>query len=369
MKIPELTSYLSERIPLSLQEDYDNSGLQLGDPGQKISKALLALDITEEVVDEAINEGAGIIISHHPLIFPNLRSINAASFHGRIIYKAIKNNIAIYSAHTNLDNLEGGVSYRMAEKIGLSDIKALDALASRLLKIVTFVPPEHLEKIKNAMFGAGAGSIGKYDRCSFSSEGTGTFRASGDASPFVGQKGSDHHENEIKLEMIMPDYLEGNVIKALLDAHPYEEVAYDIYRLENKMLKEGMGCVGKLKKSEDAMAFLERLADIFDARGLRYSGNTGRKINTVALCGGAGASLISRARQSGADIYISGDIKYHSFFETGDKMIIADLGHYESEKFSLEILYEIITKKFPKFAVRFSKSNTNPINYLQAWKK
>lgn len=364
MKVGELSSFLSQKINLSLQEDYDNSGLQIGDPSSEITSVLLSLDITEDVLDEAILKGVSMIVSHHPLIFKGLKSLSGETTTERIVALAIKKNIAIYSAHTNLDIIQGGVSYRMAEKMGLKNIVALSELKGRLLKVIVFVPAAYLEAVKEAMYKAGGGTIGKYDNCSFSSQGKGTFRALEGADPKVGTIGQVHSEDEYRLEVMIPDYLKSAVLKAMMDAHPYEEVAYDILRLENSFTGTGLGCYGELEKEIRAIDFLARIKEVFDARGIKYSGDKNKVIRKVALCGGSGAELIPDAIARGADIFISADIKYHSFFETDRGLVIADIGHYESEKFSLEILYEIITKKFPKFAVQFSKSNKNPINYL-----
>ncbi len=364
MKVSQITNYLSSRVPVSLQEDYDNSGLQVGDEASEISSVLLSVDVTEEIVDEAIKEGAGLIITHHPLIFKGLRSITGRNYIERVIRKAIKNDIAIYSAHTNLDVFRGGVSYMMAQKIGLRNVSALTEIKRRLLKIAVFVPEKNIEQVRMAMFDAGAGSIGEYDHCSFSTRGEGSFRAGEGTNPYAGEIGRDHFEKEVRIEVIVPDYSESAVVSAMIKSHPYEEVAYDIYRLENALPGAGLGCIGDLDKRVDASKFLNDIATVFEAKGVRYSGNVNSTVKKVALCGGSGSSLIKDALWKGADIFITADIKYHSFFEGNDKMIIADIGHYESEKSSLEILYELITKKFPKFAVRFSKNNTNPINYL-----
>lgn len=364
MKISQITNFLSSRIPVSLQEDYDNSGLQIGDESREIKAALLSVDITEDIVDEAITEGIGLIISHHPLIFKGLRSITGSNYIERVIRKAILNDIAIYSAHTNLDVIKGGVSYMMAQKIGLKNVSALKEIRGSLLKIAVFVPENKAEGVRKAMFDAGAGSIGDYDHCSFTAMGEGSFRAGEGTNPFAGEIGKDHFEREARIELIVPDYNKSAVISAMIKAHPYEEVAYDIYRLENALPGAGFGCIGELDKPLDAIRLLNDISDIFEAKGVRYSGNVNSTVKKVALCGGSGSFLINDALGKGADIFITADIKYHSFFDGNDRMIIADIGHYESEKYSLEILYELITKKFPKFAVRFSKNNTNPINYL-----
>jgi len=364
MKLKDICSYLDSVVPISYQESYDNSGLQVGDPESEINSALISLDITEDVIDEAIAKGCGIIITHHPLIFNPLKKLTGKNFVERVLIRAVKNEIAIYSSHTNLDILKEGVSRKMAEKLDLKNIRVLSPLRNRLLKLVTYIPEKHFEKVREAIFEAGAGVIGNYDKCSFSLEGMGSFRGGENTKPFVGEKEKFHLEKEIRFETILQSHLKDQVIRALLDSHPYEEVAYDIYSLENEYNGAGLGCVGELPDAIEEKEFLVYLSDIFKAEGVRYSKLTGRKIKMVALCGGAGISLLNDAIKSGADVFVTSDIKYHDFFNAGNRILLIDSGHYESEKYSTEILYDLIIKKFPTFAVRFSETNTNPINYL-----
>lgn len=365
MKLKEIADFLDSVIPLSFQEDYDNSGLQCGIPELEVSSALLTLDVTEEVVREAACTGCNMIISHHPVIFRPLKRISAGTPAEKIITRAIRQDIAIYSAHTNLDIIENGVSRKMAEKLGLSGIRVLSPLKNRLLKLVAYIPDDHLDRVRQAVYDAGAGVIGNYDSCGFTVSGTGSFRAGEMADPFVGEKGRIHFEKESRFETILFSHLRSGVIKALLEAHPYEEVAYDIYPLENQNIAAGLGCVGDLNDIMEEKDFLKRVSAVFDAEVIRHSVLSGRKIKKVALCGGSGGSLTGTAVASGADTFITADLKYHTFLDSGSSLLLADIGHYESEKFSIEILYELIIKKFPKFALRFSEINTNPINYLQ----
>ncbi len=364
MIINNLCSYLDSAVPLSFQESYDNSGLQVGSPGHRISSALITVDVTEDVVGEAITKKCGVIISHHPLIFGNLKRLSGSDSTQRAIIKAIKNDIAIYSAHTNLDVITNGVSIKMAEKLNLLNVKVLSPLKNRLLKLVTFIPEASLDKVREALFEAGAGVIGNYDRCGFAVNGTGSFRGNSESDPFVGEKGYEHFEKEVRYETILFSHLKDKIINTLLKAHPYEEVAYDIYPLANENIEIGLGCVGDLKKPLVEREFLELISKTFNAGGLRYSGAAGKKIKKVSLCGGAGVSLLNEAVASGADAFVTSDIKYHNFFDAEGNILLVDTGHYESEKFSTEILYELIRKKFPTFALRFSEINTNPINYL-----
>jgi len=363
MKLKDLTSFLDSAVPLSFQEGYDNSGLQVGLPDKEISSAMVTLDVTEEVLDEAAHACCDVIISHHPLIFQGIKRLSGKSSTERILLKAIKVGIAIYSAHTNLDVVSFGVSRKMAEKMKLSNIRVLAPLKEKLIKLVTFIPEASLDKVRDSIFSAGAGVIGNYDRCGFTTSGTGSFRGNEHTDPYAGKKGSIHFEKEIRFETILFSHLKDRVLKALFDSHPYEEVAYDLYPLENMNADAGMGCTGEIPVPLDKDDFLKLVSETFNAKGIRHSGRI-KKIGKVAMCGGSGGLLLKDAETSGADAFITGDIKYHSFFEAGDRMLIVDIGHYESEKFSTEILHDLIIKKFPTFAVRFSEINTNPINYF-----
>jgi dinuclear metal center YbgI/SA1388 family protein len=364
MKVKEICLFLDQAVPVSFQESYDNCGLQTGNPDAVVKSALLSLDVTESVVDEAIAESCNLIIAHHPVLFRPLKRITGRTSTERIIIKALKNDISIYAAHTNLDVVENGVSGKMAERIGLTRIRPLAPLKDKLLKLVTYIPEEHLEKVRKAVFEAGAGVIGKYDQCSYSSAGTGTFRGGSDSNPFVGQKGKLHYEKELRFETILLSHLKDNVVRALITSHPYEEVAYDLFPLVNDFPSAGMGIVGELPRETSEKEFLKRLSSSFDAKGIRYSALLNKKIKTVALCGGAGISLLNDSISAGADAFVTGDVKYHDFFGTENKIFLVDIGHYESEKYATEILYDLIIKKFPTFALRFSEINTNPINYL-----
>lgn len=364
MKLHELTSYLDKAVPIFYQEPYDNSGLQIGKPDQEISSALLALDITPEVLDEAIEKQCQLIISHHPLIFKPVKSITGKTANEAIIIKAIEKGIAIYSAHTNLDLLDKGVSSKMAEKLGLEHVKVLSPLENRLYKIVTFIPTEYFNLVKMAIFGAGAGCIGNYDLCGYGVEGSGSFRGGEGSTPFVGEVGELHIEKEVRFETVFTGDKKNDVIRALLDSHPYEEPVYDIYPLENNNINIGYGAIGYLPRESDEISFLKTLSTVFGAKGVRYSKPTGKKIKKVALCGGSGSEFLEKAVASGADVYVTADTKYHTFFSAKDRILLVDIGHYESEKFSIETIQAIIIKKFPNFALQFSGVNSNPINYL-----
>ena len=363
LAIREIVQYFETLAPLALQESYDNSGLQTGNITDTVDSVLVTIDVTEEVVDEAIAKGCGLIICHHPVIFGGLKKLTGSSLTERVIVKAIRNNIAIYAAHTNLDSVSGGVNSMIARKLGLKNQQILQPASSVLKKLVTFIPSAQLDQVRDAIFDAGAGHIGEYDRCSYNIEGYGTFRGSDQTNPFAGQRGVFHTEPEIRFETIFPAWLEKKIIEALLKAHPYEEVAFDIYPLDNRFNQAGMGVIGNMENPLDEKIFLNRLKEVFRVPVVRHSPLTGKKIEKVALCGGAGSSLLKDAIMAKADIFVTGDVKYHQFFDAGNKILLADVGHYESEQFTKELFIELLIKNFPTFAVHLSEVVTNPVNY------
>lgn len=364
MTIREIISYLESVAPPAFQESYDNAGLIIGDPETTITSALITLDVTESVIDEAIETGCELIISHHPILFKGLKRLNGNSFVERCVIKAIKNDIAIYAAHTNLDSIMGGVNSKICEKIGLTNMSILAPVKDQLLKLATFIPEDHLDKVREAVFAAGAGDIGKYDNCSFSTDGLGTFRGGEETNPYVGAKGEFHIEKEARFETIFFKHAKNRVINALIKAHPYEEVAYDIYPLENTSPEVGAGMIGELPGAENEIDFLLRLLEIFGCKIIRHTYLLGKPIRKVAVCGGSGSFLLSSAIAAGADIFVTADMKYHDFFDAEEKIIVADIGHYESEQFTKELFYEILIKKIPNFALRLSEVKTNPVLYL-----
>jgi len=364
MTIREIISYLESVAPPAFQESYDNAGLIIGDPETVITSALITLDVTEAVIDEAIETGCELIITHHPILFKGIKRINGNSFVERCVIKAIKNDIAIYAAHTNLDNILGGVNSKICEKIGLTNTCILSPAKEQLLKLVTFIPEDHLDQVREAVFAAGAGEIGKYDKCSFSTEGLGTFRGGDEANPYVGEIDEFHFEKEARFETVLFKHSKNKVINALLKAHPYEEVAYDFYPLENTVPEVGAGMIGELPGAENEIDFLSRLLDIFGCKTIRHTYLLGKPVRKVAVCGGSGSFLLPAAIAAGADIFVTADMKYHDFFDAEEKIIIADIGHYESEQFTKELFYEILIKKFPNFALRLSEVKSNPVLYL-----
>ena len=364
MKIKEIVSALERFAPLPLQDGFDNAGLQIGLTEAEATGALLCLDVTEAVLDEAIALGYNLVISHHPLIFKGYKSITGKDYVERCILKAIKNDIVIYSAHTNLDNAQGGVNYKIAEKMGLKNLKVLEPKENSLVKLVTFVPNAQADRVREALFAAGCGSIGNYDSCSYNLKGEGTFRANEGTHPFCGTIGELHYEDEVRIETILPAYKKAEVVKTLLSVHPYEEPAFDLYPLQNDWSQAGAGVVGELAEPETELEFLKRIKKIFEVGCVRHNKLTGREIQKVALCGGAGAFLLPRAIRAGADVFVTGEIRYHDYFGHEDEILMAEIGHYESEQYTKEIFYSIIRDLFPNFALQMSKINTNPIKYL-----
>lgn len=364
MKVKDITDYLETIAPRAYQESYDNSGLLTGEPSQEVTGALVTLDCTEEVVDEAIAKKINLIIAHHPIIFKGLKKITGSNYVERTIIQAIRNNIAIYAIHTNLDSVHTGVNKKIAEKIGLKNLKVLAPKNDTLTKLVTFIPKDHTEKVLQALYDSGAGQIGDYKNCSFQTEGTGTFMPTGDAKPHTGQLNEQEKVQEDRAEVIFATHLESRILSALKAAHPYEEAAYYLTRLANQNQEVGSGMVGELEQPLEPIEFLKRLKNSMNLTAIRHTRLLDRKVKKVAVCGGSGSFLLPQAIRAGADFFVTADFKYHEFFDAEGIITISDIGHYESEIFTKELLGEILNKKFPTFAVNFSTTNTNPVRYF-----
>lgn len=364
MKIAEIIQIIEDFAPISYQESYDNSGLLIGDKMAVCTGALICLDAIEAVIDEAIEKKCNLIIAHHPIIFSGLKKITGKNYIERVVIKAIKHDIAIYACHTNLDNVRLGVSHIIATKLGLINTKILAPKSGKLKKMYTYVPEVNKTKLLEALFAEGAGNIGNYSECSFAYEGTGTFKGNNNSSPVIGKKNIRSTEAEHKIEVIFPDYLESKILRTLKDNHPYEEVAYEIISLDNSFQDVGSGMVGELKSPMSEKDFLLFLKKKMKAKSVRHTDLLNKKITKVALCGGSGSFLLSNAISAGADIFITADFKYHQFFDADNQIVIADIGHYESEQYTSQLFNKIISDKFPTFAVQISSKNTNPINYI-----
>ena len=362
-KIKDVTNLLEKLAPLRYQESYDNAGLQTGDAQAEVKGVLLTLDCTEEVIDEALDKGCNLIVAHHPVIFKGLKQLTGRNYVERTIIKAIRNNIAIYASHTNLDNVVHGVNTKIANKLKLQQQRILVNKPQTLMQLVTFVPVEQTEQVLQALHTAGAGNIGEYSNCSFQVTGTGRFLPSEQANPAIGQAGKPEQVQENRVEVVFPAYLQGAIMAALNKAHPYEEVAHFLYSLENQNQEVGIGVIGDLPDEMTEAGFLHYLKEKMQLQGLRYTPIGDKKVKRVAVCGGAGSFLIKDAIRHGADALVTGDVKYHEFFDAEKLLMIADIGHYESEVFTKEIFYDTISKNFTNFAVLISEVNTNPVRY------
>jgi dinuclear metal center YbgI/SA1388 family protein len=363
MLIRDICAHLESIAPLALQESYDNSGLIVGKKDSKVNSVLISLDCTETTIDEAIEKNCNLVISHHPIVFSGLKNFNGANYIQRTVEKAIKNDIAIYAIHTNLDNvLHSGVNSKIGEKLGLQDCKILSPLQDNLLKLATYVPKKNSTALLNSLFAAGAGEIGNYSACSFSTQGFGTFKGNENSKPYVGEIGVQHTEDELKIEVVLHKFQKQFILKTLLENHPYEEVAYEFYPTLNSSQDYGAGLIGLLPKKMTSEEFLSHLKQSMNCDTIRYTAFED-DVKTVALCGGSGSFLLSKAIAQKADAFVTADFKYHQFFDAENQLMICDIGHYESEKFTIELLYDILTEKFTTFAVLKTERDTNPINY------
>lgn len=364
MKILQVIRELESFAPLAYQESYDNAGLITGNAQWECTGALCTLDATVEVLMEAKEKNANLVVAHHPIVFKGLTKITGKNYVEEAIIYAIKHDIAIYAIHTNLDNVWGGVNSVIAEKIGLINCGILQPKTSILTKLITFVPTPQLAQVQEALFAAGAGQIGEYAETSFGTEGMGTFRGSALSNPTIGTPGIRESVAETRLEVILPSYLESQVVAAMKAAHPYEEVAYDLIPLRNANQRVGSGIIGQLESPMEEKAFFSHISQVFGLKLIKHTPFLGKKLQKIALCGGAGSFLIRDAIAAGADCYISADIKYHEFFDADKKLVLADIGHWESEQYTIELLFSLITAKFPNFAVLKTSVQTNPVRYF-----
>lgn len=364
MKIKNIIELLDELAPASHQENYDNVGLITGNSSLECTGVICTLDATEEVILEAKQKGCNLVAAHHPIIFGGLKKITGKNYVERAIITAIKNDMAIYAIHTNLDNLLTGVNGKMADKLGLENRKVLLQRQNILMKLYCYVPAEDADKVREAIFKAGAGKIDKYSECSFNIQGTMTFTPGEGTNPYIGKAGEREMSPEEKIEVIFPAYLKEKLVAAMIEAHPYEEVAYDIIPLNNYSAEVGSGLIGELAEEADETAFLQVIRQQFNLQVIRHTPLLQKKVKKVALCGGAGSFLIKNALSLGADFYITSDVKYHEFFDAENRMVIADIGHWESEQFTIELLHDVLREKLSNFAVLKSEIKTNPVNYF-----
>jgi dinuclear metal center YbgI/SA1388 family protein len=365
MTVKEVVKIIEDFAPPAWQESYDNVGLQVGDVNATVTGMLLTLDVTVAVVEEAIRNKCNMIVAHHPVIFSGLKKITGRNYVERIIQKAIKYDISIYAAHTNLDNMLHGVNARIAQKLQLRNTRILAPKEATLAKLYTYAPYDAADKVREALFAAGAGEIGKYSECSYNTNGKGTFRPAGDADPAIGRPGGGRElVDEVKIEVILQTNQEKAVLRALFESHPYEEVAYELVALKNDNQYLGAGMVGTLPQPMEEIAFLAFVKEQMKADVIRHTQLLDKQIYKVAVCGGSGSFLLKDAIAAGADVFITADFKYHQFFDAEGKIVIADIGHYESEQFTVEIFEEVFREKIRNFAILLSKEQTNPIKYF-----
>ena len=364
MTIAEITAVLEKTAPLYLQEDYDNAGLIIGEGNLLCSGVLLTLDVTEQVIDEAISSNCNLIVAHHPIIFKGLKKLNGANYVEKTVIKALRNNIAIYACHTNLDNVIHGVNAMIADKLGLVNRSILLPKADQLLKLTVYVPESHCGILLDALFSAGAGEIGKYSECSFVSEGIGSFKPGADANPYLGKIGIRETGNEKKVEVVFPVWKQSAILRAMRENHPYEEIAYDVLALSNTYQEVGAGMVGELESAMNETDFIKQISAVFGLSVVKHTPFLGKMVKKVSVCGGSGSFLTSTARKVGADVYITSDIKYHEFFDANDSILLLDIGHFESEQFTIELFHRVLRQNSPNFALLKSKVNTNPVRYF-----
>lgn len=364
MIVQDVINHLEELAPLTYAEDFDNVGLLVGNESNKVTGILVTLDTLEAVVDEAIENNCNLIVSFHPIIFKGLKSLTGKNYVERVVLKAIKHDIAIYAIHTALDNALQGVNSRICDTLGLTNKQILIPQSQTIKKLTTYIPKNAEENIREALFSVGAGAIGNYDHCSFNVEGIGSFKGNEDSNPTIGEKGITQYENETKLTVIFEKHLESKILRTLFKTHPYEEVAYEIITIENKHQHIGMGMIGELENEMKESDFLNHLKSAMGTPCIRHSSFLGRPIKKVAVLGGSGSFAIQAAKGAGADAYVTADLKYHDFFTAENSILLADIGHYESEQYTKNLLVEYLTKKIPNFAIILSKTKTNPVKYF-----
>lgn len=362
--IRDITNCLESLAPLAYQEEYDNAGLLVGNPQSEVTGIIVSLDCTEEVIDEALQKGANLVVAHHPIVFKGLKQFNGKNYVERAVIKAIKNDIAIYATHTNLDHVQNGVNYMIAERLGLINARILSPKKNLLKKLVTFVPLENTDSLLAALHRVGAGQIGAYSNCSFSVTGVGRFTPSDHANPYIGSPQKAEEVLENRIEMIFPSYIEHQLLQTLKETHPYEEIAYYISEISNINQEVGAGVIGILQEPEDEYAFLIHLKEAMNLRIIRHTPLLKKPIHKVAVCGGAGSFLLKDAIRQGADVFITSDYKYHEFFDADGKIIICDIGHYESEVYTKDLIISYLSEKFCNFAILKSEVNTNPVSYF-----
>lgn len=367
MKIKDIIGFLETIAPPAYQESYDNAGLITGNADTLLTGVLICLDSIESIIDEAITHHCNLIVAHHPIVFRGLKRLNGKNYVERIVLKAIKNDIAIYAIHTNLDNmLQNGVNQQIAQRLGLKNLKILVPKRQTLMHLTVFVPVDHTQTLLNALYAAGAGQIGDYENCSFRTTGIGTFRPVRHANPHIGTLNESEEVMEDRIEVVLEAHLQHKILKTMRQTHPYEEVAYFLTVLENENQTVGAGLIGDYDPENgfSEMDFLKLVKQKMNAGVVRYTALRGKRVQRVAVCGGSGSFLLGNAIGAGADVFVTADFKYHEFFDADGKIVIADIGHFESEQYTIDLLKTALQKKFTKINVFSTKKDTNPVKYL-----
>jgi len=364
MQVQDVIHHLEELSPIAYAEGFDNVGLLVGNKNNDLTGVLVTLDTLETVIDEAIAKDCNLIVSFHPIIFKGLKKITGKTYVERVVMKAIKHDISIYAIHTALDNSFQGVNNKICEQIGLINRSILIPQSGTIKKLTTYVPEKDLDKLREAMFNIGAGAIGNYDQCSFNVNGIGTFNGNENSNPTIGTAGITQEEPEIKLTITFAKHLESKLLQTLFKIHPYEEVAYEVTTLENKNQHIGMGMLGEFEHPMSETEFLKHLKEVMRTECVRHSSLLGKPIKKVAVLGGSGSFAIQAAQSAQADAFITADLKYHDFFSAEKSILLADIGHYESEQYTKNLLVAYLNKKMPNFAIILSNTNTNPVKYL-----
>ncbi|OZV69164.1 Nif3-like dinuclear metal center hexameric protein [Winogradskyella aurantia] len=364
MIVQDVINHLHDLAPLAYAEDFDNVGLLVGNKNQDVSGILVTLDTLEDVIDEAIESKCNLIVSFHPIIFSGLKKLTGKTYVERVVLKAIENKIAIFAIHTALDNAYQGVNSIICDRLELKNKRILIPQTNTIKKLQTYVPKAHSQELREALFNAGAGNIGNYESCSFNVEGKGTFKGNQDSNPAFGNKGQLHTEQETAISVTFKKHIESKVLNALFETHPYEEVAYEISTLDNTNQHIGMGMIGELNSPLDPLVCLDYIKAKMNTECIRHSKVLKKPIKRIAVLGGSGSFAISAAKAAGAELFVTADLKYHDFFSAEHDIILADIGHYESEQFTKTFLVDYLSKKITNFAIILSKTNTNPIKYL-----
>jgi dinuclear metal center YbgI/SA1388 family protein len=364
MKIKDILFVLEEMAPLSYAEDFDNVGLLVGNENNEATGVLVCHDALESVIDEAIIKNCNLVVCFHPIVFSGLKKITGKNYVERVVMKCIKHDIAIYAVHTALDNHPDGVNAIFCKALGLENNKILIPKQNFIQKLVTYTIPDNLEILRNALFDSGAGNIGNYEHCSFTSQGKGTYKGNQNSNPVIGERFEFIENHEIKIEVVFEKHLQSKILKALFKNHVYEEVAYEIYNLQNTHQNIGLGMIGEFREAMNQEDFLKFVKEKMECGGIRHSQFLNKPIKKVAVLGGSGSFAIKNAIQAGADAFLTADLKYHQFYESENQLLLVDIGHFESERYIKNYIVEFLTKKILNFAIVLSEENTNPVKYL-----